>query len=147
MKINWGWGITAAIILFMGFIVSMVVRAFGTDADLTSDDYYAQEIAYETRISAKRNTAALEGEFTVQKTQDGLEVRMPSDWKNKHVKGEVHLYRPDNAAQDQHVPFEGEVGGIVLPIETLLQGHYIVRVSAEEGGNAYYFEQAWTCHP
>ena len=43
---NWGKGITIAIVLFMGFIISFVVRAFNRDSDLISDNYYEEGLAY-----------------------------------------------------------------------------------------------------
>lgn len=144
MRFNWGWGITLAIVIYMGFIASMVVRAFGTDTDLTSADYYVQELAYEQRIEARRNTAALTGAFALALQDAHLTVQLPEEWHASAIAGTVFLYRPDNAALDRQYSFTGPAAQVVIPSEALIPGQYIVRVLATHGDTPYFFEESWT---
>lgn len=144
MKFNWGWGITLAIVIYMGFIASMVVRAFGTETDLTSADYYVQELAYEQRIEARRNAAGLDGSFGLSSSAGALRVDLPLEWHQTAVEGTVFLYRPDNAALDHRVAFKGPSTHVALPADALIPGHYVVRILATAGEKQYFFEQAWT---
>ena len=55
----WPYAIIATFVLFAGFIGYMVQRAFHTDVELVSPDYYKQEIAYQKRMESVARTAAL----------------------------------------------------------------------------------------
>ena len=47
---SWGWKITILYLGFVGMILTFVIASTQQDFHLVSEDYYAEEIAYQTRI-------------------------------------------------------------------------------------------------
>ena len=52
---NWGKGIFIFYSLFVVAILSVVYFAFTQEVNLVSEDYYQQEIAYESQIERIKN--------------------------------------------------------------------------------------------
>ena len=55
MKLNWGHYIVIGFIGFVILILFMVFRSYQHNNDLVSEDYYAEEIAFQDVIDKKSN--------------------------------------------------------------------------------------------
>jgi hypothetical protein len=142
MKWNWGWNIVAALVLFMTMIVVMVVKSVNTKVDLVTQDYYADEIAYQDRIDKEANANALNGHFTWQRTDEGIALFFPDDFNARDFNGQVRLYRPSDKKLDRTFEVEGlQDQQYTISKENLIPGKWEVQVEGESEGKAYYFEQ------
>lgn len=96
MKFNWGHGIALILIGFIAFIATLVYGTFQQRVDLSSEDYYQQEVNYETEKDAIENGLRA-GKVNVTVGVTELTVQMPEgDWSEvKYL-----LMRPDNAEYD-----------------------------------------------
>lgn len=97
---NWGKGITIAMLAFMAFIGSMVYYAFTRNADLVRDDYYENELAFNEIKEEKSNYTNLDEPINIVKNESGVFFTFPSNFKT--VKdGEISFYRPDQKKYDR----------------------------------------------
>lgn len=101
---NWGKGITVALTLFIGFIVTLGVILMRQNVDLVADDYYQQEINYETQISAESNARKLEVLPTFAQDENYFIVSIP---EGAFTKMTLDLSRPNNSDKDQHFDING----------------------------------------
>ncbi|MCR9172747.1 MAG: FixH family protein [bacterium] len=95
---NWGKGITIALIMFIGFIVSLGVILMQQNVDLVAEDYYQQEIDYETQISAESNAKKLDEQPSFAQDETYFIVNIP---EGEFTNMTVELSRPNNSDKDQ----------------------------------------------
>lgn len=123
---NWGKGILIAMIAFMSFIVILVVGFFTHRVDLESEDYYAQEVAYEQEINHLNNANAL-GESATISVQDGhVVVKLSEQYVYSDV--ELMLKRPDNSEDDMVYKIDN-THTFIVPADALRNGKYMVELS------------------
>lgn len=96
---NWGKGITIAMILFMGFILFMVVGFFSHSVDLDSEDYYQQEIAYGDEITSLNNANELTNKPAVSLSETHLILQFSAENDFENI--QLVLKRPNNKNDDQ----------------------------------------------
>ncbi len=101
---NWGKGITIALVLFIGFIVTLGVILMRQDVDLVAEDYYQQEIEYEAQISAESNAKKLEKKPAFTQDDNYFIVNIP---EGKFSKMTLDLSRPNNSDKDQQFEIVG----------------------------------------
>lgn len=141
MKINWGTGITIAIIGFISFIVFLVVRLSLTDTDLYAEDYYQQEIDYQDKITAIANIDQLDEDFNIKQDNKAIIISFPKDFSTYTITGTIHFYRADNASLDKKIIINTVNNRQVLLKKDLVHGQYSLRISCTVGDKAYFVEK------
>lgn len=141
MKLNWGTGITIFIIAFILFILFMVFKATQTKSDLYSEDYYNQEITYQSKINAVNNAQKLKGALTVIQKEDTLVINYPSDFLDKEKIGKLNFFKPDNAALDKVYKISETNNIQTISKNDLVSGSYILKIECEVAEVPYFFEQ------
>lgn len=141
MKFSWGHGITVAIVLFVGFLLFMVWKTFGVKVDLVAENYYEQEIAYETRITNIKNYHQL-GEPAEVAIQGGnLEISFPPSLVEAGLDGEVACFRPSDERLDVSFELNADSDGVQrIPASKLAPGLYQVKLTMEANSKQYYHE-------
>lgn len=138
MKWTWGHGITAFITGFILFMAFLVYKTFTVDFDLVAEDYYAQEIAYEERMTQINNLNALGEAPQVLQDDEAIVVRLPAD----HLagsKGTLVFYNPANKDNDRKFDFDVDQGGILRINKAELGAmFYEVRLQWENNNKAFY---------
>lgn len=133
---NWGKGITLVIIAFMGFILSMVIKAFSKDADLVEEDYYENELLYNSEKDAAYNFENTEKTLVIQKTDKGVLLIMPGE--NEVKNGVIEFYRPDKKTWDRTFDLNlDENYSQVFPKDEFHFGFYEIKVSWNDGEQDY----------
>lgn len=128
---NWGTGITIAIVAFMSFILTMVVQTFSRDADLVQEDYYESEVNYDKNKYAEENFNNSNKTVIFQKTEEGVLLMSPG---SEITNGEVHFYRPDKKKWDKKYEVNtNENYSQLFPIADFHTGFYEVRLSWNDG--------------
>ncbi|GAB5417744.1 MAG: hypothetical protein Crog4KO_25070 [Crocinitomicaceae bacterium] len=94
---NWGKGITIALVLFIGFIVCLGTILMRQNVDLVAEDYYQQEIDYETQISAESNAKKLINKPAFAQEDGYFIVNVP---EGNFTKMTLDLKRPNNGDKD-----------------------------------------------
>jgi len=127
---NWGKGITIALVLFIGFIVALGTILMRQNVDLVAEDYYQQEIDYETQISAESNAKKLEKTPQITQDEDYFMVQIPEgDFK----KVTVDLKRPNNSDKDLSFDILG-TKSFLLEKSKLDEGQYQIILRYEFEG-------------
>ncbi len=99
-RINWGVGIAIFYVSFMVIMISMVIFSSKQNNDLVRDDYYAEDLAYESIRQKKENQSVLSESVKVHSNdQAQLTIEFPTSQTN--VSGQIHLFRPSDQDMDQ----------------------------------------------
>lgn len=134
---NWGHKIAAVYISFALFMIFLVVMAFRQNFDLVADDYYAQEIAYQTRIDHVQNAKAKNYAVTAEQDTEKLTLRFPVPATN--VK--VHIFRPSDEGMDLHGSSETSITELTFLRKDLSTGKYLAKVEWQAEGETFYEEK------
>ena len=146
MKFNWGTGITFFIISFMGFILFLVVVASSTKSDLYAEDYYSQEINYQSKIDAIHNASNLKGIFEIRQDDANVIISFPNDIFGEDLSGSIHFYRPENASLDRVFEINLDHNKQYIPLNKLVSGGYIIKFDFQSLEINYFVEKEIIIH-
>lgn len=144
MKINWGTGIVLAFIGFIAFIMYFVINMNTNDKydhDLVTDDYYKEELNYQTNIDKEANSKSLAENISWEKTDEGLLLHFPKNIEPKEISGKVFLYRPSNKQLDIEIPISLSDHNLLIPDNRLLDGRWNIYVDWSYNDTAYLFKK------
>lgn len=144
MKINWGTAIVIAFACFIAFIMYFVIN-MSTDKkynhDLVVEDYYKEELNFQTDIDKEANAKALITNVSWKKTENGIEIRFPEKLDIDKIEGTVFLYRPSN----KHLDFETQISlsnhTLLIPDKRLLDGRWNIKVDWVYKSEHYLFKK------
>lgn len=143
MKINWGTAIVIAFVCFISFIMYFVIT-MTTDSkyghDLVVEDYYGQELQFQTEIDNQEHAKTLKEDITWKKTNDGIVITFPEDKDINLVKGKVFLYRPSNKQFDFEIPISLSNHNLLIPDKRLLDGRWNIKVDWKYNTNSYLYK-------
>lgn len=135
---NWGKGITIALILFMGFIVYLVIVLVSQNVNLESEDYYQKDVAYEKEINALTNANNLDEKPTITLTESHVLVKFSDQIKHENTR--LVLKRPNNDELDQYFDIR-QTNTFTVDRNTLQLGMYNVELSYTIGEKSYLQKQ------
>ena len=95
---NWGKGLTIAMIAFMAFIVTMVVIMISLDVELDNPEYYKRDLAYNSEMEALGRENSLTNHIEIVKTGEHYLVKVPKDELITDVS--ILFSRPNDESQD-----------------------------------------------
>lgn len=138
---DWGKKIAIVYIGFVVFMLTLVTLCIKQkDINLVSDDYYAQELEYESTLAKKRNSNELIEEVTITEDQKTVSINLGK--ASVGSKGQIVFYRPSNPSLDFIIPLVVNSNGTqILDLSTKKTGLWTVKVDWEKEGKQYYKEQ------
>jgi hypothetical protein len=109
----WPLGVILAFVLFAAGTASLIVLACTRKADLVSDDYYEQELHYQTRIDSLDRAKRLPSPAAVNYDSNShrLTIRLPADHPGSKPTGQIQLYRPSAVSLDRSYPLAPDTNG------------------------------------
>lgn len=140
---NWGKGITIAIVLFIGYIMTMVVIMISTSSDLVEDNYYEEGVNFEKKIQAIKNSKAIKDKLIINVDDQFLSIKFPSEViMDSVIEGRIHLYRAENGNLDKYFSFSKSSGNTqMIPVEKIAKGNYKLLLSWKTNASDYYIEK------
>ncbi len=106
------WGTVIVIIVFLGFNAFLITTSYSTDFDLVDENYYDEELNYQTKIEALSRTKNLPERITLIDYQpDYLIIQIPVEWIEFIQSGDIYFYRPSNAELDRKYSLTVEQNG------------------------------------
>lgn len=142
---NWGKAVVLVLALFMAFIIYMVVQMFGANVDLVEEDYYQQEVNYEQRRTALKNSLEFKEYVEIQINKDALKVVFPEELDMSKAEGIMHLYNVQAASKDVKLPITSKYGNEQpFMIDENMHGAHIVKILFNLDSKDYYFEKRIT---
>jgi len=141
MKINWGTGIAIVLSLFAISMGYAVYKAVQQNYDLVTDDYYAEELAYQDRIDQKRNALVLEDKASILLSEAGILIQIPQELKGKTAEMQLEMYCVTEADNDfKTSQIDWAVDDIAIPREKLSSGRWTAKLTLDVDGKGYYFD-------
>ena len=139
MKINWGYKLVISLVLFAGIMATMVTLAMKERVDLVSKDYYKKEIEYQDQIDSQLKTIK---ESAIKFDIDDSNKLLRLKFQQYLDSGEIHLFRPSNAAEDVRIQLQtDEHGNQVIPFTNLNPGFWRIKINWISNSESYYFEK------
>lgn len=140
MKFNWGHGITAFLIGFVLFMGYLTYQAFNVQFDLVAEDYYAQELAYETRLDEMRNANKLSADPAIEVTATSVQIQLPEG--QDLSEGTVVFYDPIADEGDRTFSWTPQQGdSFSFPVSELPSQRYEVRIRWTKAGVDYFHKE------
>lgn len=135
---NWGKGIIIGMVLFMGFIITLVTIMMRQKIDLVQEDYYQQELLYNQQYDAESNYLSAQNPIEVGTHADTLLLHFPADFQTG--KATILLQRPNNKNQD--LSFAIDAGEQVkIPLKHSEKGQFKCIISGVYRGKEYQMSQ------
>jgi len=132
---NWGKGLTIAIIAFMSFILYMVITLMTKgNADLVSEDYYKKEIEYEKEITALKNSENATEKVTINNKGEFIVFQFPTTKEIDNI--EIHLLRPNNDKADLTFS-EKDTKNVMIEKKKLEKGIYKASIRYNSEGQPF----------
>ena len=145
MKISWGTGVVAGIIIFVLFSLSMTIIFMTQDVHLVTDDYYEKTLSYQDEIDKQNRTNALDEDVKINFNGKMIKLVFPTEYLKKDISGEIYFYRPSNPGLDFKIPLKlNENGNQFIPVERIEKGFWRLKINWLMGENAFYNERVIT---
>lgn len=138
MKINWGYGIVIAIVLFVSFILYFVINVQSDskyDNDLVVEEYYKYDANFSEEMKRIQSAQDLTKKPVVKNASEGITIIFPQEFNPKNIKGKVLFYRPSDKKFDFEVPISGST--INVPKSKLLGGRWNINMEWQYEGKEY----------
>ncbi|MBL7964519.1 MAG: FixH family protein [Flavobacteriales bacterium] len=142
MKWNWGYGITAAMLLFVAMMAGYMVWAAREQEELVSKDYYGEEKLYQQHLEQARRAQALPEPPKVAVESGRLAVFVPPAAWSSDASASLRLFRPSDQRADRTFPVRPDQhGSWSVDISGLLRGAYKAQLQWTSAGVEYYLEE------
>lgn len=145
MKFNWGTGIILAFIGFISFIMYFIITMSTDDRfnhELVTENYYAEELAYQKDIDKLNNAKNLSQNITYKTSDKGLIISFPSNIDYKKITGNVFLYRPSNKQLDYDTAISLSKPYLLIPDKRLVDGRWNIKVDWQYNGKSYLYKES-----
>ena len=139
-KFNWGHGVVLALASFITFIVLMIlIFPHGQqNAEVVSDHYYEDELAYQDVINSKNNADHLIAKPSFNQTIHGITVTFPENIKPNDGKANFLLFRTNDANLDVKKDVELSANhSFTIPAKILAVGSYTLKVKWKTDKKSY----------
>ncbi|WP_111306882.1 FixH family protein [Confluentibacter sediminis] len=145
MKVNWGTSIVLAFIGFISFIMYFIITLNVNDKyeyDLVTEDYYKDELAYQSNIDKLNSAKKLEENISYKLTAEGLLIEFPKSFDVKKITGHVFLYRPSNKHLDFDTIISLSKPFLLIPNNRLVDGRWNIKIDWQYNGQSYLFQES-----
>jgi len=140
----WPYAITAWFVIFAAALAAWITFAVRQRTDLVRADYYEEEVRFQGQLDRLNRTAAIQSEVAVNHDAMKREITLllPAGHLSPRPAGQIHFYRPSDAALDFQVPLAVDATGLQrIGTGALRGGLWKVRVQWSAAGHDYFFEQ------
>ena len=140
----WPLGITLACVFYVSGVGVCSYLACTHRSELVNENYYDQEIKYQSRIDSLGRTEQLvtQAAAVYDDAAKSILISLPREHVGKNITGEIQLYRPSAAGEDRKFKLETDATGVQkIPAEALAQGFWKVRVTWTVAGADYFLDQ------
>ena len=141
---NWGVKITLAFIVFAIIMIIMVVISINQDVNLVAQDYYKQEIAYESQIERIKNAKNLDFPPSIDfdKEVNSVVITFPFSLGSQIQAGTVLLYRPSDQRKDVKAKLTLDHNNqFKISMTDRKKGKWLVKLTWSDSQKEYYYEK------
>ncbi len=138
-KFTWGHGLVLALLSFMIFIVSFLVRfqmQQGNSMDLVTEDYYNEGLNYQSKFEALQNAEALQEKPSIDVENNQLVIAFPRHVSTQN--GSLDIYRPSDKTLDHHFDLRLDNHQMRIKENAFQTGKYIIQIYWEDSAKTPY---------
>lgn len=139
-KFSWGHGIVVALASFIAFILFMILifPEGQQNSELVSDDYYQDELSYQTVIDSKKNADLLVEKPSFQQSPAGIKILFPETLTPENGKVNFELYRTDDSNLDVKKELSLDAAhAILIPAKVISKGSYTLKIKWQQDKKPY----------
>lgn len=126
---------------FVAAILFMVVKSFGHDFDLVTEDYYAEELQFQNRIDAEKNALPYVDSVVIDVAENAVQLQFPASLIDMQS-GKAYFYKASDADQDLHLALKPDASGKVqYGKENFAKGFYTLKLSWVKSGKEYFMQR------
>lgn len=137
MTFNWGHGIALFYVIFVGTLLTVLIKSFSVDHSLVVEDYYAKDLAYQSQYDKSVNSIKSDNLNVNYDSGNGQIVFEIED--ASPATGSIQFYRASDKTKDFIVPISSN--NMDIPVSHLSAGKWRVKVDWTIDGKAYYQEK------
>jgi hypothetical protein len=145
MKTNrnlWPYGIIVTFALFFCGLAAVITIAVTHREYLVNDDYYEQEVGYQSRIDSTARARAVGATIIYDVAGARVIIGIPPGPPAQKYAGKIQLYRPSAPALDREIPLETRNDGTqIVDASKLADGPWKVQVTWQADGQKYYLDR------
>ena len=142
MKFNWGTGIAAFFLLFVGTMVFMVFKSAQYDHSLVVDKYYEEDLQYQRHYDKLAHNKQLTTDLKIDLLEKEGLIQFQFPKETQSVSGKILFFRPSDNSKDFQVPIKvNENQQFLFPTKSLASGLWHVKVDWSNNGKDYYKEE------
>lgn len=122
-----------------------MVRSMDSETHLVSENYYAEELDFQTHIDAVKRSKIVNKEIAIRHSTKDQIIQVSFPRSASVTNGSLQLFKPENSALDQHFNFNSlKNGTLSVPTKKLKKGDWVIKLHYEISGDQYYFEKKMT---
>lgn len=142
-KISWPTGIIISLVAFIIFILSFVYMSFlpKYSHNLTSEDYYNDELNYQQEIDKQNLGADLKENVTLKKVDAGLLISFPSEFDYSKITGTINFQRLSNEKIDFSLPIQLKASNLLIEEKNLVHGRWDVKIEWTVNNTTYLLKE------
>jgi len=141
---SWSYKIILMYVVFITGIMSMVYIASKQTNEMQEDNYYARELKYQDIIDAKNNFNAIGKKISITSDAENILVKIPTEASVNIENGTIYFLRPSDESKDYKVALNIDGNNEKhIPISSLSNGLYVVKISWKSNGRSFYSEQSY----
>jgi hypothetical protein len=141
IKFNWGTGIFIVIVVFLAFFASFIIYSFSHKINLVSEEYFPEEIAYESTLQKIRNSNGLKEKITYKITDEHIILKFPDGFLSNEIKGTVHFFYITDYNHDKKITINlNNEREQYFDLKEIIKGRYTIKIDWSYKETGYYQE-------
>ena len=140
---SWGNKILVSFIVFVGILFTMVYVSVNTEFNLVEENYYEQELAYESQIQRMKNHEGLAEKpaFKLDRRNLKAKLNFPKAVAEGMKEGSVLFYRSSTAKYDKTFDLKLDENGLFqVDISQFPIGAWKIKLNWKDADKEYYKE-------
>ena len=128
-KFNWAYFIAFLYIGFVVVILTLVFKSSNQKFDLVTQNYYEDEIKYQSVIDNKNNGQEFANQIQVSAAKNEISINLAFLKEKKELSGSILFYRPSDKSKDCLETLQLDSNGIhKTDITKLIKGLYNIEI-------------------
>jgi len=119
----------------------MVVQSTKYDRSLVVDNYYQEDLAYQSHLDKINNANALKTDLKFFQNKDEQYIRIAFPESFESIQGDILFYRASDKEQDVEMRIRlDENNDFIIPIQSFSRGNWKMKIDWEGDATAFYKE-------
>ena len=143
--INWGFGLTVIIILFVLSVAATIIFASFQKVELVDRNYYANSLMYQKQIDKMNNYNQLKDNIHIVQNIDKLLIIFPKEIISPDISGNIVFFKPNDSRMDFETKIKTDTGNCYsIDLNKLVKGKWLIKIDWKANNKEFYCENEIT---